>query len=67
VTEEPLSLASLFGQGAVAALLLVIGLGAGWLVDQLLHTLPIFVFVGLAFGIAGAARYTYAQMRKYSK
>jgi F0F1-type ATP synthase assembly protein I len=53
--------------GAVSALLLVIGLGLGWLVDQLLNTLPIFIFVGLVLGIAGAVRYTYVQMRKYSK
>jgi F0F1-type ATP synthase assembly protein I len=56
---------SLLGLGAVSALILVIGLALGWLADKPLHTFPILTFVGLAAGIAGAARYTYLEIRKY--
>jgi F0F1-type ATP synthase assembly protein I len=64
VTREPPGLANVLGLGIVTALILVIGFGAGWLVDRLLHTFPIFVFVGLALGVAGAGRYTYIAIRK---
>jgi len=53
--------------GAALALLLVAGLAAGWAVDRFLHTLPIFTLVGLVLGIAGAARYTYVEFRKFYK
>jgi F0F1-type ATP synthase assembly protein I len=64
VTRESPGLASVLGLGTVTALLIVIGLGLGWLVDRLLHTFPIFVFVGLALGVAGAGRYTYLKIRQ---
>jgi F0F1-type ATP synthase assembly protein I len=64
VTREPPGLASLLGLGTVTALLLVIGFGLGWFVDRLLHTFPIFAFIGLALGIAGAGRYTYLKIRQ---
>jgi len=51
--------------GLVSALLLVLGLGLGWVVDTLMHTLPIFTLVGLLVGIALAGRYTYAEFRKF--
>jgi F0F1-type ATP synthase assembly protein I len=56
---------SLLGLGAVSASILVLGLALGWLADKPLHTSPIFTLVGLAAGAAGAARYTYHQIRKY--
>jgi F0F1-type ATP synthase assembly protein I len=63
VTREPPGLASVLGLGAVTALIVVFGLGIGWLADRLFHTFPIFSFIGLALGIAGAGRYIYLAMR----
>jgi len=67
VTRESLGWSQLLGLGTAAAVMLVIGFGLGWLVDRLLHTFPIFLFVGLLAGIAGACSYTYLEMRKYFK
>jgi F0F1-type ATP synthase assembly protein I len=53
--------------GAATALLLVVGLAAGWVADRFLHTLPIFTLVGLVIGVAGAARYTYVEFHKFYK
>lgn len=50
--------------GLVCALLLVIALGLGFLADKLLHTLPIFTFVGLLLGMVAAGRYTYVEFRR---
>jgi F0F1-type ATP synthase assembly protein I len=63
VTREPPGWTSVLGLGAVTALILVFGFGIGWLLDRLLHTTPIFIFVGLALGIAGAGRYIYLAIR----
>jgi F0F1-type ATP synthase assembly protein I len=51
--------------GVVSALLLIVPLGVGWLVDRLMNTLPIFTFVGLVLGIASAGRYTYLAFRRF--
>ncbi len=51
--------------GGVAALLLVIALGLGWLADRLMHTLPIFTLVGLALGVVWAVRYMYMKFRSF--
>jgi F0F1-type ATP synthase assembly protein I len=67
VSQEPPGWASFLGLGAVTALLFVIGLGLGWLIDRMLHTLPIFTLVGLVLGIAAAGMYTYVEIRKYIK
>jgi len=67
VTRQSLGWSDLLGIGAALAALLVAGLGLGWLVDRLLHTFPIFLFVGLVLGIVGACGYTYVQMRKFFK
>lgn len=60
-------LATLLGLGLATAAFLVAGLGLGWLADELLDSLPVFVFVGLALGIAGASAYVYAQFKKFMK
>ena len=61
------SLSTLLGIGGVIALCLVAGMALGWLADGLLHTFPVFVLVGLAFGIVGGCWYTYAEMRPFLK
>jgi F0F1-type ATP synthase assembly protein I len=60
-------LSTLLGLGVSIAAFLMVGLGLGWLVDSLLDTLPAFVLIGLALGIAGACVYVYAQFKKFLK
>jgi len=60
-------LSTLLGLGVATAAFLVVGLGLGWLADELLDSLPVFVFIGLALGIAGASAYVYAQFKKFMK
>ena len=67
MTRDTPGWSTLLGLGAVTALLLILGLGLGWLVDRALHTFPIFAFVGLALGIAWGVRYTYVEFRKSFK
>jgi F0F1-type ATP synthase assembly protein I len=65
MAREGLGLSDLLGLGAGIAAMLVAGMGLGWLVDTLADTHPIFVFVGLGLGIAGACAYTVVEFRKY--
>jgi F0F1-type ATP synthase assembly protein I len=65
VAREDLGWSTLLGMGAATAAVLVFGGVIGWLVDQLASTSPIFLLVGLAAGIVGAAIYTIAQFRRY--
>jgi F0F1-type ATP synthase assembly protein I len=44
---------------------IAVGVVLGLLVDHLLGTLPIFLFVGLLLGIAGAVSYLVSKFRKY--
>jgi ATP synthase protein I len=67
VAQDDLGWSQLLNMGAVVAAAIVIGLGLGWLVDSLADTTPIFLFLGLALGIAGAIRYTVLEFRKYLK
>jgi F0F1-type ATP synthase assembly protein I len=60
-------LATLLGLGAATAGILLVGLGLGWLVDQLVGTLPAFTLAGLALGIVGAGVYTYTKFTKFLK
>lgn len=60
-------LATLLGLGAATAGILLVGLGLGWLVDQLVGTLPAFTLTGLALGIVGAGVYTYTKFTKFLK
>ena len=53
--------------GAAVAVAIVAGVGLGWLVDSLAGTTPIFLFLGLALGVAGAVRYAVGEFRKYLK
>ena len=60
-------LATLIGLGAVTAAILLVGLCVGWLVDEVVDTLPVFTLVGLALGILGACIYIYGQFSKFLK
>jgi ATP synthase protein I len=65
--DESLGWSDLLGMGAVIAAQLAVGLGLGWLVDSLAGTTPIFLFIGLLLGIAGAVSYTVIEFRKHLK
>lgn len=65
MAREDLGWSSLLGMGAATAALLAVGLAAGWLIDRLLSTSPIFLLVGVALGIVAAGIYTIAQFRRY--
>lgn len=51
--------------GMVNALCLGVGMVLGWLVDRGLGTLPVFLFVGMAAGIACGVLATRAELKKY--
>jgi F0F1-type ATP synthase assembly protein I len=51
--------------GVATAAILVVGLGAGWLVDSLANTTPIFLMIGLALGIVGAGSFIVVKFRSY--
>lgn len=58
-------LSMLLGLGITTAAVLIVGLGLGWLADEIADTFPVFTMVGLALGIVGCCAYLYAQFRKY--
>lgn len=60
-------LSTLLSLGAATAGILVVGLGLGWLVDEVVGTLPAFTLVGLALGIVGAGGYIYTKFTKFLK
>jgi F0F1-type ATP synthase assembly protein I len=60
-------LATLLGFGAATAAILVVGLGLGWLIDEVAGSLPAFTLVGLALGIVGAGVYIYTKFTKFLK
>ena len=65
--DESLGWSNLLGMGAVIAAELLVALGLGWLVDKLLGTGPVFLFVGLLVGIVAAITYTVVEFRKFLK
>jgi F0F1-type ATP synthase assembly protein I len=50
--------------GTTIAVVLLVPMALGWLLDRAVGTLPIFVMVGLLVGLASAARYTYVEVRR---
>ena len=64
MTREAPDWPSLLGMGVALALLLVLGLAVGWVIDRFAHTLPIFTLVGLVVGIAAAGRYAYVEFHE---
>ncbi|MGH3936116.1 MAG: AtpZ/AtpI family protein [Pseudonocardiaceae bacterium] len=60
-------LSTLLGLGATTAAILVIGLGLGWLVDEVVNTRPVFTLAGLALGIVATCYYVYLKLNQYLK
>jgi F0F1-type ATP synthase assembly protein I len=54
------------GLGMLNAACLLVGLGAGWLVDRALHTLPVFMMVGLVLGIVVGVVLSRRELKQYS-
>ena len=50
--------------GLTSALCLLAGMGLGWGLDQLLGTLPLFLFVGLLAGMAAGATFTWREIKR---
>lgn len=63
--DEGLGWGDLATAGLTVAGAIAIGVVAGWLVDRLLGTLPIFLFVGLLLSVAGAVWYLVLKFRTY--
>lgn len=51
--------------GSTIVVSVLLGLGLGWLADRAAGTTPLFIFVGLAFGIVTAALGAYRVLRTY--
>lgn len=58
-------LATLAAMGTTIVVAVLVGLGLGWLADRAAGTTPLFIFVGLAFGIVAAALGAYRVLRTY--
>jgi hypothetical protein len=67
VAQESLGWSTLLGMGAATAAIVAAGLALGWLLDDLVGTTPIFIMIGLALGIVGAAAYVITKFRTYLK
>jgi hypothetical protein len=63
--ERGLSGTALIGLGVYLAVAFVVPLIAGLLVDQLAHTSPVGLLLGLLIGIAAAGFGLRAQLRRY--
>jgi F0F1-type ATP synthase assembly protein I len=55
------------GIGMLNAICLVLGGVLGWLADQALGTLPLFMLVGLLAGVALGVVATRAELRRYGR
>lgn len=53
------------GLGLLNASCLLIGLALGWLADSSLHTLPLFLMVGLILGVAAGVAATRAELKRW--
>lgn len=51
--------------GVTVAITIAAGVLVGWLVDRLLGTLPIFLFLGLLLSVAAAVWYLVLKFRRY--
>jgi hypothetical protein len=54
------------GLGMLNAVCLLAGLAAGWFTDRALHSLPVFMLVGLVLGIIVGGIATRRYLRQYS-
>lgn len=53
--------------GTMNAIILMIWFGIGLLIDERLHTIPIFLMIGLLAGIGTCVYVTYRMMSQYFK
>jgi F0F1-type ATP synthase assembly protein I len=53
------------GLGMLNALCLLGGIGLGWLLDDVLGTVPLFLFLGLILGIVVGVVATRAELRRF--
>lgn len=53
--------------GSMNAIILMIWFGIGLLIDERLHTIPIFLMIGLLAGIGTCAYVTYRLMSQFFK
>ena len=53
--------------GTMNAIILMIWFGIGLLIDERLHTIPIFLMIGLLAGIGTCVYVTYRLMSQYFK
>jgi F0F1-type ATP synthase assembly protein I len=58
------SMFDLLSMGIASAVCIGLGLGAGLLLDSLLHTSPALTFVGLFLGVGAAIVLTVRQVKK---
>jgi hypothetical protein len=65
VPQGPPSPRELVGVGSAIAGLIAGGVLLGWFIDSRAGTLPVFVFIGLALGMAGASYYGYVKFRQF--
>ncbi len=54
------------GLGLLNALCLLGGMALGWLLDSVLHTLPLFMMVGLILGVLAGAMATRTELKRWS-
>jgi F0F1-type ATP synthase assembly protein I len=62
VTDDR-SLSAYLGIGTAAAGVVIVCGGLGFVVDEGLGTLPVFLFVGLVVGVAGACLFVWTRFR----
>jgi F0F1-type ATP synthase assembly protein I len=62
VTDDR-SLSAYLGIGTAAAGVVIVCGGLGFLVDEGLGTLPVFLFVGLLVGVTGACVFVWTRFR----
>jgi F0F1-type ATP synthase assembly protein I len=58
-------LRTLAAMGSTIVVSVLTGLGLGWLADRAAGTTPLFIFVGLGFGIVTAALGAYRVLRSF--
>jgi F0F1-type ATP synthase assembly protein I len=63
--REGLGWGDLASAGLTVAGVIAVGVVVGWLIDRLLGTLPIFLFLGLLVSVAGAVWYLVLKFRAY--
>lgn len=61
------ALRTLARMGGILAVCVLAGIGLGWVLDRRLGTTPLFVFVGLVFGIVCGCFGAYLAVRDYLK